>query len=117
MSAREVATKGLTVSTVCPGSTDTPALCALANNSGQDAAKVIGGMTRSVPMRGLGTPDDVGAVVAIFACDAASYVTGQPFGQRRTHDVLALVDQKGVLDQGHDIGCRGVCESHEGAGA
>jgi 2-hydroxycyclohexanecarboxyl-CoA dehydrogenase len=75
--AREVATKGVTVNAVCPGPTDTPALRAFANNSGQDADKVIGGMTRAVPMRRLGTPEDVGAAVAFFASDAAGYVTGQ----------------------------------------
>src|ERR1700749_4545470 len=47
--AREVATKGVTVNTVCPGPTDTPALRKFADRSGQDADKVIGGMTRSVP--------------------------------------------------------------------
>lgn len=75
--AREVATKGVTVNTVCPGPTDTPALRAFANNSGQDADKVIGGMTRAVPMKRLGSPEDVGAAVAFFASDAASYLTGQ----------------------------------------
>mgnify|MGYP003694167467 CR=1 FL=1 len=45
--AREVATKGVTVNTVCPGPTDTPALRKFADSSGQDADKVIGGMTRA----------------------------------------------------------------------
>lgn len=75
--AREVATKGVTVNTVCPGPTDTPALRAFANASGDDADKVIAGMTRAVPMKRLGNADDVGAAVAFFASDAASYVTGQ----------------------------------------
>ena len=38
--AREVATKGVTVNTVCPGPTDTPALRKFADNSGEDADKV-----------------------------------------------------------------------------
>ncbi|MEV0110038.1 SDR family NAD(P)-dependent oxidoreductase [Nocardia sp. NPDC050799] len=75
--AREVATKGVTVNTVCPGPTDTPALRKFANNSGQDADKVIGGMTRSVPMKRLASPADVAAAVAFFASDEAGYVTGQ----------------------------------------
>jgi 2-hydroxycyclohexanecarboxyl-CoA dehydrogenase len=75
--AREVATTGVTVNTVCPGPTDTPALRAFANNSGQDADKVIGGMTRAVPMKRLGSPEDVGAAVAFFASDATGYITGQ----------------------------------------
>jgi 2-hydroxycyclohexanecarboxyl-CoA dehydrogenase len=75
--AREVATKGVTVNTVCPGPTDTPALRKFADTSGQDAEKVIGGMIRAVPMRRLAKPSDVAAAVAFFASDAAEYVTGQ----------------------------------------
>ncbi|MDF3283202.1 3-oxoacyl-ACP reductase family protein [Gordonia sp. N1V] len=75
--AREVATKGVTVNTVCPGPTDTPALRKFANNSGQDADKVLGGMTRSVPMKRLGQPSDIGAAVAFFASDETGYITGQ----------------------------------------
>ena len=52
--AREVATKGVTANTVCPGPTDTPALRKFADGSGEDADKVIGGMTRAVPMKRLG---------------------------------------------------------------
>ncbi|WP_433781470.1 SDR family NAD(P)-dependent oxidoreductase [Actinomycetospora sp. CA-101289] len=75
--AREVATKGVTVNTVCPGPTDTPALRKFADSSGQDADKVLGGMTRAVPMRRLAQPADVAGAVAYFASDAAGYVTGQ----------------------------------------
>ena len=74
--AREVATKGVTANTVCPGPTDTPALRKFAEGSG-DAEKVIGGMTRAVPMKRLGTPADIGPAVAFFASDGAGFVTGQ----------------------------------------
>ncbi|MCV7154862.1 SDR family NAD(P)-dependent oxidoreductase [Mycolicibacterium pyrenivorans] len=75
--AREVATKGVTVNTVCPGPTDTPALRKFADSSGEDADKVIGGMARSVPMKRLGSPADVAAAVTFFASDSAEYITGQ----------------------------------------
>ncbi|MGW0891167.1 SDR family NAD(P)-dependent oxidoreductase [Saccharopolyspora sp. NPDC002578] len=75
--AREVASKGVTANTVCPGPTDTPALRKFADSSGQDAEKVIGGMTKAVPMRRLAAPDDIAAAVSFFASDAAGYVTGQ----------------------------------------
>jgi 2-hydroxycyclohexanecarboxyl-CoA dehydrogenase len=75
--AREVATKGVTVNTVCPGPTDTPSLRKFAGNSGQDGEKVIAGLTRAVPMRRLASPADVAAAVAFFASDDTSYITGQ----------------------------------------
>jgi 2-hydroxycyclohexanecarboxyl-CoA dehydrogenase len=75
--AREVATKGITANTVCPGPTDTPALRRFIDGAGQDAAKLIGGMTRAVPMKRLGTPEDIGPAVAFLASDAAGFITGQ----------------------------------------
>jgi 2-hydroxycyclohexanecarboxyl-CoA dehydrogenase len=75
--AREVATKGVTANTVCPGPTDTPALRKFADSSGEDADKVIGGMTRAVPMKRLAQPSDIAAAVSFFASDAAEYITGQ----------------------------------------
>lgn len=75
--AREVATKGITVNTVCPGPTDTPALRNFTASSGDDAEKVLAGMTRAVPMKRLGTPEDIGSAVAFLASDGAGFVTGQ----------------------------------------
>lgn len=75
--AREVATTGITANTVCPGPTDTPALRKFADGAGDDAEKVIAGMTRAVPMKRLGTPEDIGPAVAYFASDGAGFVTGQ----------------------------------------
>lgn len=75
--AREFAKYGICANTVCPGPTDTPALRAFADSSGQDADKVLGGMTRAVPMKRLAQPADVAAAVAFFASDAAGYITGQ----------------------------------------
>ncbi|MCW2776511.1 MAG: oxidoreductase [Frankiales bacterium] len=75
--AREVARAGITANTVCPGPTDTPALRKFAAGAGDDAEKVIQGMTRAVPMRRLGTPEDVGPAVVFFASEGAGFVTGQ----------------------------------------
>jgi 2-hydroxycyclohexanecarboxyl-CoA dehydrogenase len=75
--AREVASHGITANTVCPGPTDTPLLRKFIDGAGQNAEKVVGGMVRAVPMRRLGTPDDIGPAVAFLASDAAGFITGQ----------------------------------------
>lgn len=76
--AREIARKGVTANTVCPGPTDTPALRKFADGAGGgDAEKVISGMTNAVPMKRLGLPEDIGPAVSFFASDGASFVTGQ----------------------------------------
>ncbi|HMK12606.1 MAG TPA: 3-oxoacyl-ACP reductase family protein [Acidimicrobiales bacterium] len=75
--ARELARTGVTVNCVCPGPTDTPLLQGIAEAGGDDSAKVIGAMTRAVPMKRLAQPSDIAGAVAYFASDAAAYVTGQ----------------------------------------
>jgi 2-hydroxycyclohexanecarboxyl-CoA dehydrogenase len=62
---------------VCPGPTDTPALRTFADSSGQEADRVLAGMTRAVPMRRLAQPSDIAAAVAFFASEEAGYITGQ----------------------------------------
>ena len=42
-----------------------------------DAEKVIAGMARAIPMRRLGTPEDIGPAVAFLASDGAGFITGQ----------------------------------------
>jgi 2-hydroxycyclohexanecarboxyl-CoA dehydrogenase len=74
--AREVARKGVTANVVCPGPTDTPMLQETMA-AADDADAVLKAMVRAVPMKRLGSPDDIAAAVRFFASDAAGYVTGQ----------------------------------------
>lgn len=73
--AREVARKGVTANSVCPGPTNTPGLQSAV--SGDDSAKVLDAMKRSVPMGRLGEPEDIGAAVVFLASESAGFVTGQ----------------------------------------
>lgn len=74
--AREAARNGVTANAVCPGPTDTPMLAGIVA-AHEDAERVIGAMTRAVPMRRLAQPEEVAAAVAFFASEQASYITGQ----------------------------------------
>ena len=73
--ARELARYHVTVNCVSPGPTDTPMLRAWAEtNQG-----ILDKLVRSVPLRRLGTPEDIAAAITFFASEQASYVTGQVF--------------------------------------
>lgn len=74
--AREHARHNIQLNTVCPGPTDTPLLRSFAAE-GEAGAKLIESLTRAIPMRRLGQPDDYPGIVAFLASDDAAYITGQ----------------------------------------
>lgn len=69
--AREVARDGIRVNAVAPGLTDTPLL------DSQLADGILEKIVRSVPLRRVGTPDEMAAAIAFLAFEDSSYVTGQ----------------------------------------
>ena len=68
--ALEVASRGITVNVVAPGMIETDMTRAITERAQDDWAARI-------PLRRLGTPDDVAAAVCFLASDEASYITGQ----------------------------------------
>ena len=68
--AIELAPKGITVNAVLPGNIVTEGLASM----GEDYAA---GMTAAIPMRRLGTVDEIGYTALFFATDEAAYITGQ----------------------------------------
>ena len=74
--AREVARSGITANTICPGPTETALLDQIIE-AGDNSERIISSMTRSVPMKRLGKPEDIAAAVKFLASEEASYITGQ----------------------------------------
>jgi 3-oxoacyl-[acyl-carrier protein] reductase len=67
--ALEVASRGITVNVVAPGMIETDMTRAMTENAREEWASRI-------PLRRLGTPDDIAAAVCFLASDEASYITG-----------------------------------------
>lgn len=68
--AKELAPRGITVNAVAPGFIDTAMTEGLSD-------KVKEAMLTQIPLRRMGTPEDVAQTVAFLASDEASYITGQ----------------------------------------
>jgi len=68
--ALEVASRGITVNVVAPGLIDTDMTRAITNSAHEEWAS-------SIPLKRLGSPEDIAAAVCFLASDEASYITGQ----------------------------------------
>lgn len=68
--ALELARSGITVNAIMPGNIMTPAVV-------EAGAEYIRQMTATVPMKKLGTVEDIAYAALYFASDEAGYVTGQ----------------------------------------
>jgi NAD(P)-dependent dehydrogenase (short-subunit alcohol dehydrogenase family) len=78
--AMEVVRNNITVNAICPGMIDTPMVRnGVAEYMPDDPQAIIDILASGIPMKKLGTPEDIGEMAAFLASDAASYITGQPF--------------------------------------
>jgi len=68
--AQEVASRNITVNVVAPGLIDTDMTRGITGNAHEEWASRI-------PLKRLGTPDDIAAAVCFLASDEAAYITGQ----------------------------------------
>jgi 3-oxoacyl-[acyl-carrier protein] reductase len=68
--ALEVASRGITVNVVAPGMIETDMTRAIAERARDE-------WESRIPLKRLGTPDDIASAVCFLASDEASYITGQ----------------------------------------
>ncbi len=76
--AAELVGRGVRVNTVAPGPIATPGLSGLATGPEQTEA-LLGGLAAGVPLKRLGTPEEVAETVLFLAGPRSAYVTGAEF--------------------------------------
>jgi len=74
--ARELASKGVRLNTVCPGLTETGMLEAFMQGAG-NPDKLREAYRRAIPIGRLGKPEDIPGAVLFLASDDAEFITGQ----------------------------------------
>lgn len=74
--AREMARKGVTLNCLCPGPTETPLFQGFADDLA-GGRKLKDALTRAIPLRRLGQPEDYPGMIAFLLSDDAAFVTGQ----------------------------------------
>ena len=74
--SREISRKGININTVCPGPSDTPLFAQFAG-PGETGEKLRASLARAIPLKRLGTADDISGMVAFLASDDADFIVGQ----------------------------------------
>jgi len=75
--ALELGPVGITVNAVAPGYIATDMTAATARRVGMDPEEHKAAAAQQIPVRRVGLPEDIAAVVAFFASEEAGYVSGQ----------------------------------------
>ena len=68
--AKELGSKGVTSNVVAPGFIETD----MTDNLG---SQILEGVTKTIPLRRLGKPEEIASVVSFLASEDSSYLSGQ----------------------------------------
>jgi 2-hydroxycyclohexanecarboxyl-CoA dehydrogenase len=71
--ARELARKGVTSNVICPGVIDTPTSRAILG----DDEKLMASLTSAIPLKRMGTSEEVSGIIALLCSERGAYITGQ----------------------------------------
>ncbi|MCQ2521748.1 MAG: SDR family oxidoreductase [Lachnospiraceae bacterium] len=95
--ASEYAKDGITVNAVCPGFMKTPNVerNAMISNP-DDPEMVLNEIAQKVPLKRMGTKEDVGAMVSFLASEDAGYVTGEEI----------IIDGGNIIPETGVMGCQ-----------
>jgi len=78
--SREIGRDGITINTICPGRIDTDlsqrAFRRQAEIAGRPLEDVVAEAMERIPLRRIGRPEEIAAVVAFLASERAGYLTG-----------------------------------------
>lgn len=78
--AAEVVTSGIRVNAILPGYIMTPMVEGIAKDSdSSNPNSVVEGIAKGIPMKRLGTIEELGELAAFLASNEASYLTGQSY--------------------------------------
>jgi 3-oxoacyl-[acyl-carrier protein] reductase len=76
----EVAEYGITVNTVCPGETRTQRLINIFENqakaSGESSKNIEATISKSIPAKRIGEPEELAALIAFLASERSGFTTG-----------------------------------------
>ncbi len=74
--SRELARQGVVVNAVCPGPSDTPLFASFSSDD-KSVARLRASLERAIPLKRLGTPEDVAGIVAFLLSGEARFIVGQ----------------------------------------
>lgn len=75
--AAELVSRNIRVNAILPGYILTPMVENMANDSHEDPQSVIDGIASAIPMKRMGTTQELGNLAAFLASDESSYITAQ----------------------------------------